>query len=130
MTLPGKLLLMALKGGSIYGRGRVYPGIFVKEALHVFLQPGKQLRIPDQAVLYYFRHPRGVLPPRQRVQELGVNEHTLWLVERSNHVLPQWVVHSRLSPHRGVDCGHHCGGNLQMNGRCFSIQQRLQCPAP
>jgi len=30
----------------------------------MFLQPGKQLRVPDQSIFYDFRDARGVLPAR------------------------------------------------------------------
>jgi len=53
------------------------------------------------------------VPAGQGVEQAGVYEHTLRLVERANHVLAQWVVDPGLPSHRRVNCGHHCGGYLQ-----------------
>jgi hypothetical protein len=66
---------------------------------HVRLQPLEQLGIADEAVLYDFAHAARELARRKRVECGRVDEHTSRLVEGSDHVFSEGVVHASFAAH-------------------------------
>jgi hypothetical protein len=70
-------------------------------------------RIADQAVLDHLGEARGVLPRRQRLQHLRIDEHGPGLVEGADHVLAQGMVDRGLAADAGIHLRQQGGGHLQ-----------------
>ena len=75
-------------------------GISLQQPVHVLLQPDKQRRISDQAILYNLRDAGCQLPVRQCPQCVCVDEDTLGLIEGADHVFAQRVVHACFASNR------------------------------
>ncbi len=71
-----------------------------KESPDIFLEPRKEFRVADQAMLDDFGKTRAQLPLRQRLERIGVGEDEPRLMKSADHVLPERVVDRRLPANR------------------------------
>ncbi len=79
----------------------------------VFLQPGKEIGIAQQAVFHDLRIAAEKLAPRQRRKHFGVGDHHPRLVEQPDEILPVRGVDCGFSPYRGIDLREQGGGYLR-----------------
>ena len=76
-----------------------------QDRLAMLFEPGKKVRIIDQAVFHDFRISRAKLACRQGFQQGCICDHQLGLVKGANRVLAARRVHRGFAADRGIDLG-------------------------
>ncbi len=91
-----------LVGAGAVNRLSQQPAITPHQPRDIAGLPLQEVRIADQSVFNHFCHSCGQLTRRQGFQSIGIGNHGLRLMESSDHVLTERVIHTGFTTDGGI----------------------------
>ena len=82
------------------------------QRIDMAFQPSHEVHVVNRAVLDDFGQPRAEFTRRQSIERIEIADHQQRLVKRTNHVLAQGVIDTRLAAHGRIHLRQQCGGHL------------------
>ena len=82
------------------------------DGIQVNFEEGKEFRIKNDSVLHDFSQATDHFSRRQSLKSLAIDPHKFRLVECTDHIFPQRVIHGNFSANGTVDLSKQCRGYL------------------
>ncbi len=84
------------------------------QGFQICFEPLEKRQIRDCTVFNNFGDPRYIFAIRERIQHIGIRNHSIGLIKGTDQIFSRSMVDRRLPPHRRIDLRKQRGGHLNV----------------